>query len=159
MDDPAVVGERMRSVWSNFCSGVTVVTAAGPGGPAGFTCQSFSSLSLEPPLVSFSTARTSTTWPRIRSLGVFCVNVLSQEHEEISSTFARSGTDKFAGVDWAPAPLGSPVLPGVLAWAECTLWAEYDGGDHIIVAGRVETLKGFPGGRPLIFYRGRYGLT
>jgi 3-hydroxy-9,10-secoandrosta-1,3,5(10)-triene-9,17-dione monooxygenase reductase component len=159
MNDPAVTGERMRSVWSSFCSGVTVVTAVGAERPIGFTCQSFSSLSLDPPLVSFSAARTSTTWPKIRAQGIFCVNVLSHDHQDISAAFARSGTDKFAGVDWAPAPLGSPVLGGMLAWAECTLWAEYDGGDHTIVVGRVSSLEGLPGGRPLIFYRGRYGLS
>ena len=90
----------MREVLGHFVSGIVVITAAGPAGPLGFTCQSFASLSLDPPLVSFAPARTSTTWPRIREIGVFCVNVLAAGHEELSSGFARSGGDKFAGVDW-----------------------------------------------------------
>ncbi|HEV7870413.1 MAG TPA: flavin reductase family protein, partial [Modestobacter sp.] len=102
---PAVVDPRvMRDVLGHFVSGVTVVTAMGADGPLGFTCQSFSSLSLDPPLVAFAPARTSTTWPRLREAGRFCVNVLAEEQSDLSRQFARSGTDKFAGVSWAPSP-------------------------------------------------------
>ncbi|WP_073456456.1 flavin reductase family protein [Pseudonocardia thermophila] len=152
--DPAT----MRSVLGHFASGVVVVTAAGPAEPLGFTCQSFASLSLDPPLVSFAPARTSKTWPRIREIGRFCVNVLAADHEHLSAGFARSGSDKFAGVSWQPSPTGSPVLDGVCAWIDCTLWAEYDGGDHTIVVGRVEHLGAGQGRAPLLFYRGGYGL-
>jgi len=150
----------MREVLGHFVSGIVVVTAIGGAGePIGFTCQSFASLSLDPPLISFSPARTSTTWPRIRPVATFCVNVLAADHQELSAGFARSGVDKFAGVDWRAAPSGSPILDGVSAWIDCTLWNEYDGGDHTIAVGRVHDLGADPARLPLLFYRGRYGVA
>lgn len=149
--------ERLRTVMGEFCSGVVVVTALGDE-PLGFTCQSFASLSLDPPLVSFCPSRTSTTWPRIRETGRFCVNVLADDHAEVSGAFARSGTDKFAGVDWVPTRSGTPAIAGVGAWVDCSLWAEYDGGDHTIVVGRVEQVHADPSTSPLVFHRGAYGL-
>ncbi|WP_433507834.1 flavin reductase family protein [Pseudonocardia halophobica] len=154
-----VTPEAMRDVLGHFVSGVVVITAQGPDGPLGFTCQSFASLSLDPPLISFSPARTSSTWPRIREVGSFCVNVLAEDHQEYSNGFARSGTDKFAGVSWNSAPSGSPVLEGVSAWIDCTLWNEYDGGDHTVVLGRVSDLGADASRLPLLFYRGGYGIT
>lgn len=150
----------MREVLGHFVSGIVVITAIGPDGPLGFTCQSFASLSLDPPLVNFSPARTSSTWPRIRGVGAFCVNVLAADHQHVSAGFARSGVDKFAGVGWRPAPMtGAPVLDGVSAWVECELWAEHDGGDHTIAVGRVLDLGADASRLPLLFYRGRYGVT
>ncbi len=148
----------MRDVLGHFASGVTVVTAIADEGPIGFTCQSFSSLSLDPPLVVFAPARTSSTWPRLREIGRFCVNVLAEDQTELSGAFARSGTDKFAGVHWRTSRRGQPVLDDVVAWIDCELWAEYDGGDHTLVAARVLDLGGDPGRRPLLFHRGAYGL-
>ena len=152
----------MREVLGHFVSGIVVVTAACPDGPIGFTCQSFASLSLDPPLVSFAPARTSSTWPRIRASGAFCINVLAADHQEISVGFARptsTGVDKFDGVAWRPGPSGAPVLDGVSAWIDCTLWNEYDGGDHTIAVGRVLDLGAAPERLPLLYYRGRYGVT
>jgi flavin reductase (DIM6/NTAB) family NADH-FMN oxidoreductase RutF len=146
----------MREVLGHFVSGIVVVTAVGADGPLGFTCQSFNSLSLDPPLVSLAPARVSTTWPQIRAAGAFCVNVLAAEHEDLSAAFARSGVDKFAGVAWTPGPSGAPVLDGVSAWVDCSLWAEYDGGDHTIAVGRVRDLGADPSRPPLLYYRGRY---
>ncbi len=151
----------MRDVLGHFPTGVVVVTARAPDGdPLGFTCQSFASLSLEPPLVSFAPARTSTTWPRIRDVGAFCVNVLAAGQRDRSVGFARGGgaVDKFTGVDWWPAPSGAPVLEGVSAWVDCALHAEHDGGDHTIVVGRVLDLGADPARLPLLFYRGGYGV-
>jgi 3-hydroxy-9,10-secoandrosta-1,3,5(10)-triene-9,17-dione monooxygenase reductase component len=152
--DPQV----LRDVLGHFASGVTVVTALTGEGPAGFTCQSFSSLSLDPPLVAFAPARTSQTWPALRSIGRFCVNVLAEGQGAVSQNFARSGVDKFAGVPWSPSAHGSPVLDGVVAWIDGELWAEYDGGDHSIVVARVLDLGADPDRRPLLFHRGAYGL-
>ena len=149
----------MREVLGHFVSGIVVITASGPDGPLGFTCQSFSSLSLDPPLVSFAPARSSSTWPQIRSVGAFCVNVLAADHQEISAGFARSGVDKFAGVTWRPGPSGAPVLEGVSAWIDCVFRDEFDGGDHTIVVGQVQDLWADPARLPLLFYRGRYGVT
>ncbi|MEV0317065.1 flavin reductase family protein [Streptomyces sp. NPDC050659] len=156
---------EFRRVLGNFATGVTVVTAPaqeGEPGPAGFACQSFSSLSLDPPLVSFMVARTSTTWPRIARAGVFCVNVLGADQGELCRGFAVSGADKFAGVAYEAAPVtGSPRLAGVPAWIDCTIQAVHTGGDHLIVVGRVDALgtsdEGESGGDPLLFHRGRFG--
>ena len=155
----AITPEVMRSAMGAFCSGVVVVTALGEAPdaePLGFTCQSFASLSLDPPLISFSPARTSSTWPRIRAVGRFAVNVLAHDHAELSNKFARSGTGKYAGVSWDLSPNGSPILEGVSAWVECTLWREYDGGDHTIVIGEVTALDHDVERDPLLFYRGSY---
>ncbi|MCW2531624.1 MAG: uncharacterized protein JWP62_1194 [Blastococcus sp.] len=158
-DVPRIVDPQvMREVLGHFASGVTVVTAVTEDGPAGFTCQSFSSLSLDPPLVAFAPARTSRTWPKLRAIGRFCVNVLAEGQDDVSQNFARSGADKFAGVPWLPSAHGSPVLDGVVAWIDGELWAEYDGGDHSIVVARVLDLGADPDRRPLLFHRGAYGL-
>jgi flavin reductase (DIM6/NTAB) family NADH-FMN oxidoreductase RutF len=158
-DVPRIVDpEVMREVLGHFASGVTVVTALTADGPTGFTCQSFSSLSLEPPLVAFAPARTSQTWPALRVIGRFCVNVLAEGQDAVSQNFARSGVDKFDGVPWSPSAHGSPVLDGVVAWIDGELWAEYDGGDHSIVVARVLDLGAEPDRRPLLFHRGSYGL-
>ena len=149
---------RMREVLGHFASVVTVVTADTGDGPLGFTCQSFSSLSLDPPLVVFAPARTSQTWPRLREIGRFCVNVLAEDQTEVSQSFARSGVDKFAGVRWIRSRHGSPVLEDVVAWIDGELWAEYDGGDHTLAVARVLDLGADPGRRPLLFHRGSYGL-
>lgn len=157
---PVASGE-FRRVLGNFATGVTVITAPaadGESGPAGFACQSFSSLSLDPPLVVFMVGRTSTTWPRIARAGVFCVNVLAAHQGALCSGFAVSGADKFAGVDHEPAPFsGSPRLAGATAWIDCAIHAVHTGGDHLIVVGRVEALgTGDSEETPLLFHKGRF---
>jgi flavin reductase (DIM6/NTAB) family NADH-FMN oxidoreductase RutF len=94
----------------------------------------------------------------LRVLGRFCVNVLAEGQDDLSQNFARSGVDKFAGVHWMPSRRGNPVLDDVVAWIEAELWAEYDGGDHTIVAARVLDLDAAPHRRPLLYHRGSYGL-
>ncbi|SER00573.1 NADH-FMN oxidoreductase RutF, flavin reductase (DIM6/NTAB) family [Streptomyces sp. yr375] len=156
--------DEFRRVLGNFASGVTIVTAPaaeGQSGPAGFACQSFSSLSLDPPLVAFMVGRTSTTWPRIAHAGVFCVNVLSAGQGPLCRAFARSGTDKFAGVEYDAAPVsGAPRLTGTLAWIDCAIHAVHTGGDHLIVVGRVNALGAgdddATAGQPLLFHKGRF---
>lgn len=153
---------EFRRVLGTFATGVTVITAPateGESAPAGFACQSFSSLSLDPPLVCFMVGRTSATWPRIARAGVFCVNVLGAGQGELCRAFAVSGADKFAGVTHDPAPVsGSPRLTGAAAWIDCTVHAVHTGGDHLIVVGRVDALgTGEAPGGPLLFHRGRFG--
>jgi flavin reductase (DIM6/NTAB) family NADH-FMN oxidoreductase RutF len=148
--------QRLRHVLGHFASGLTVITAATDNGPAGFTCQSFSSLSLEPALVTFSPARSSSTWPQLRQAGQFTVNILPAEQQHLAAQFARSGTDKFAGVDYSASPLGNPMLDKALAWVDCELHEEYDGGDHTIVVGAVRALGARDGAEPLLFFKGNY---
>jgi len=155
---PSITSERFRAVLGHFASGVTVVTATSEGGPVGFTAQAFIALSLDPPLVVTTAQRTSQSWPRIESVGAFAVNVLAEGQETLARTFAVSGVDKFTGVGWEPAPVtGAPLLEGALAWVECRLERTYDGGDHVIVAGRVLDLAVRGEGKPLLFYRGGFG--
>ncbi|MFI6639443.1 flavin reductase family protein [Streptomyces sp. NPDC050504] len=154
--DPA----EFRAVLGHFASGVTVVTTRDEDGPTGFACQSFASLSLDPPLVVFMVGRGSTTWPRIARAGFFCVNVLGAEQGGLCRGFAVSGADKFAGVGYGEAPVtGAPLLDGVPAWVDCRVHAVHTGGDHLIVVGRVEALGSTEGegGEPLLFHRGRFG--
>ncbi|WP_363316522.1 flavin reductase family protein [Brevibacterium sp.] len=154
---------RMRHVMSGFATGVAVVTASTPAGPAGITFQSFTSLSLDPPLISFNPTRTSTTWPRIRRAGRFCVNVLGAEQEHLARIFSHpsggpaGAAAQFSGVSHRLSELGSPRLSGALAWIECTLEAEYDGGDHTIVVGRVAGMSTVENAGPLLYFRGGYG--
>ncbi|MGW1333057.1 flavin reductase family protein [Streptomyces rubiginosohelvolus] len=155
---PPIAPAEFRRVLGHFASGVTVVTARDADGPTGFACQSFASLSLDPPLVTFMVARTSTTWPRIARAGVFCVNILGAEQGALCRGFAVSGSDKFAGVAYGDAPAtGSPLLDSVPAWIDCRVHAVHTGGDHLIVVGRVEALGAEEEGEPLLFHRGAFG--
>jgi 3-hydroxy-9,10-secoandrosta-1,3,5(10)-triene-9,17-dione monooxygenase reductase component len=151
--DPA----RFRTVLGHFCSGITIITALDGGAPVGLTCQSFSSVSLEPPLVLFCATKSSSSWPRIRSAGHFCANILGEDQEELCRSFAQSGADKFAGVGWTPGPSGAPVITGCLAYVDCELEAVHDAGDHDIAVGRVLELDHAKAGGPLLFFRGGYG--
>jgi 3-hydroxy-9,10-secoandrosta-1,3,5(10)-triene-9,17-dione monooxygenase reductase component len=153
---------EFRSVIGHFCSGVTVMAALNDGTPVGLTCQSFFSLSLDPALVAFSVSRTSSSFPAIRDVGSLVINILGAGQEEVSNGFARSGTDKWAGVSWQPSVnLGHPVIQGVVAHLECEIAEVIDGGDHLLVIARVRHLEAHvtqperqP--NPLLFYRGRY---
>ena len=156
--DP-ISSDDYRHVLGHFCTGVTVITTAGPQGPAGFACQAFAALSLTPPLVLFCPSRTSSTWPVIEQSGHFCVNVLTDGQQELARRFGTSGGDKFAGVPWSASPGGSPVLDGALTWVECTVEAVHEAGDHYLVTGRVAGLGATRASRPLLFYRGRYAAT
>ncbi|MVU76254.1 flavin reductase [Nocardia sp. ET3-3] len=153
---PAIDASAFKTVLGRFASGVTVITALDEGEPIGFACQSFASLSIDPPLVSFFPARTSSTWPRIRAAGRFCVNILADDQAEICRRLGRPGADKFTGVEWAASENGSPLLAGAMASIDCALHDEVDGGDHTIVIGRVTSLNEHSEARPLVFYRAAF---
>ena len=140
-----------------FASGVVVATGCLAGEPAGFAAQSFASLSLDPPLVALCPAKSSRSWPKLRSSGSFCINILARGQREVSDLFAQSGVDKFAHLDWRAGATGSPVLSGVLAYVDCELVDEHDAGDHTIAVGRVRDLGVLkPDASPLLFFRGGY---
>lgn len=147
---------EFRAVLGHFASGVTVVTGIDAEGPLGLTCQSFFSLSLDPPLIAIAPANTSVSWPRIEATGSFCANVLAQDQEPIAWAFASSGGDKFVGVGWSPTTTGCPHIHGALAWIDCDVHEVLDGGDHRLVVGHVRELGSDPG-EPLLFYRGGFG--
>jgi flavin reductase (DIM6/NTAB) family NADH-FMN oxidoreductase RutF len=151
--DPAT----FRHVLGHLPTGVTIVTAHGAEGPVGMACNSFTSVSLAPPLVSFCPALTSTTWPSIRDAGRFCVNVLGGHHEDICRTFALRGVDRFAQGGWHERS-GGPGLDDAAAWIDCDIQALHDAGDHVIVVGRVLALEAAERqAPPLVFHRGVYG--
>lgn len=146
-----------KEAMGRFATGVTVVTALEDGVPVGFTCQSFVSLSLDPPLVALAPAKSSTSWPRIARAGTFCVNILADDQAGICRSMAVSGGDKFAGVAWHVAARGgAPVIEGSLAWVDCRLELIHDAGDHELVIGRVLDL-GLGSGEPLLFYKSSFG--
>jgi 3-hydroxy-9,10-secoandrosta-1,3,5(10)-triene-9,17-dione monooxygenase reductase component len=169
-----VAGEQFRQVLGHFCTGVAVITTADAAGPAGFTCQSFAALSLDPPLVLFCPAVASATWPRIEKAGHFCANVLADEQRELARVFAgqgagraggaagaagAAGAGKFDGVGWSPAPSGAPVLDDAVAWVTAEVADVHEAGDHYLVTGRVTGLEACRPGPPLLFYKGRYAVT
>ncbi len=154
---PAFDAATFRTVLGHFCSGITIVTAVDHAEPVGLTCQSFSSVSLDPPLVLFVPAKAANSWPRIRSAGHFCANVLAEDQEPLGRRFAIRGADKFAGVGWRPAPTGAPILDGCIAYVDCEIEAVHDSGDHDIVVGRVVDLAVTSETSPLLFFRGGYG--
>ncbi len=147
----------MRTVLGHFCTGIAVITGHDGQRPLGFTCQSITSVSLDPPYVSFCPSRGSSTWPLIRAGGRLCINILADHQEAVCAQFARSSADKFAGIDWSAAQNGAPRLHGTLATIEADLEYEYSAGDHTIVVAHVSALKAH-GGQPLLFYRGDYGV-
>ncbi len=147
---------EFRAVLGHFASGLVLVTGLHDGQPAGLTCQSFFSLSLDPPLVAMAPGKSSTSWPRVSSTGNICINVLATNQEALARTFAKSGAEKFAGVGWSPAANGAPRLDGALAWIDCTIQESREAGDHYLVVAQVEDLE-TGSGQPLLFYRGGFG--
>lgn len=154
---PSFDAAKFRQVLGHFPTGVTVITATPDTGPVGMAVGSFCSVSLDPPLVAFFPAHTSSSWPGIESAGSFCVNILAEDQEDVSRRFASKDTDKFAGVGWKPAGSGAPLLDGVLAWIDCDIDTITDAGDHLCVMGRVRDLDVSHDGAPLLFFRGGYG--
>ncbi|GAA1627086.1 flavin reductase family protein [Nonomuraea maheshkhaliensis] len=150
---------RFRQVLGRFATGVVAITAVDPlsGRPCGLAANSFTSVSLDPPLVAFCVAHTSTSWPKVRTAKVVTVNVLAETQQDVCAQMASKGGDKFAGLDWTGSPGGNPVLDGALAWLDCVVEAEHVAGDHMIVVARVHQLDTLAEGGPLLFFRGGYG--
>lgn len=148
-----------RAALSQYAAGITVITGMDTDAPVGFTCQSFYSVSVRPPLVSFSVMRDSTTYPHMRAGGRFAVNVLSHRQDWISNQFAHKGTDKWDGVAWTSSAAGNPVIDGCLLWLDCELHQEHEAGDHFVVIGRVRSISvnhAAADDAPLVFFRGSY---
>lgn len=146
---------NFRTVLGRLPTGVVIVTGGDPEHPSGLVVGSFMSQSLDPPLVAVSPAKTSTSWPALQEAGAFCANVLHSDQTELARSFARSGTDKFAGVAWRPAPVtGAPVLEGVAAWIDCRIERTIEAGDHWLVLGEVLELAVDVEGGALVFHSG-----
>ena len=146
---------HLRSVLGNFATGVTAVCSRTPeGAPFGLTVSSFTSVSLDPPLVSFCVKGGSWSWDQIQASRRFSVSVLSSDHSDVCRTLARPSDDRLAGIDWFESPTGAPLISGALAWFDCRLHAAHRAGDHDIVLGLVESLE-MADHRPdpLLFFR------
>ncbi|HET6509935.1 MAG TPA: flavin reductase [Baekduia sp.] len=154
---PGFDAQTFRQVLGHYPTGVCVVTAIVGGRPAGMAVGSFTSVSLDPPLVAFLPDRSSTSFPKIRAAGSFCVNVLGADQEDVCRALAAKVEDKFRDVPWAAGPSGSPVLDGAVAWIDCDLESVAEAGDHYIVLGRVRDLDVHQGSLPLLFFKGGYG--
>jgi flavin reductase (DIM6/NTAB) family NADH-FMN oxidoreductase RutF len=146
-----------RDALGRFATGVAFVTAAPDGKPAGLIVNSLASVSLEPPLVSFSPSRSSLTWSRMRRARRFGVNVLGSQHERWATRATPAGADRFAGLDWQLGHGAVPLLMDALASLECEIVAEHPAGDHWIVVGRVDDLRISPITDPLVFFAGAFG--
>lgn len=134
-----------------------MVTARHPdAGLIGITANSFSSVSLDPPLVLFSIANTARSLPAFLEAPGFCVNVLRKDQRALSSRFARQGGDKWEGVDHITGRFGAPILPNTMAAFDCLHYAQYEGGDHRIIVGRVVDMEHNIEGEPLLFFGGKY---
>lgn len=158
MSRPPLDPAKFRQVLGHFPTGVAVVTGVDPAGqPAGMAVGSFSSVSLDPPLVAFMPDKSSSSWPKFRDTGSFCVNILGAEQENVCRAFAMRGGDKFKELLWRPAGSGAPILDGVLAWIDCDTEVIHEAGDHYIVIGRVRELEIGTPALPLVFFQGGYG--
>lgn len=149
---------RYREVLGQYPTGVCVVTAMqGDNRPAGFVIGSFTSVSLDPPLVAFFPDKKSSSWPKIETTGHFCVNILSADQEHLCRQFASKSEDKFAGVRVRNGVTGAPIIEDVVAWIECDLESVTEAGDHYIVLGRVRDMRIEKPALPLLFFQGGYG--
>jgi flavin reductase (DIM6/NTAB) family NADH-FMN oxidoreductase RutF len=146
-----------RDAMGCFASAVTVVsTTTDQGQAVGMTVNSFNSVSLDPPLILFCLGREATAYDHFLAAGRFAVNILRQDQDKISNSFAADGANFFQTLDPEVSAMGNPLVPNALAVFDCETEAVHDGGDHVILIGRVSELRHDADGEPLLYYRGRY---
>ena len=147
----------LRSTLGNFATGVTVVTAlASDGEPVGVTISSFNSVSLDPPLILWSLSLNSSSIETFRNASHYSVNILSADQRELSNRFASNSDNRFSDLQVTLGLGGTPLIEGCCAWFECTNEAQYPGGDHLILVGRIERFSQGPLASPLIFHKAAY---
>lgn len=150
--------KALRHVFGQFCTGVTAVCASdAEGRPCGITVNSFSSLSLDPPLALFALTRESETLKVIQAAGAFSINVLADSQKDVSNKLAkRGGPEKMEGVPTRTGVTGAPIIEGSIGHFDCTLYAEYDGGDHVILVGEIKHAQAGEELPPLLYFRSGY---
>jgi len=154
----AFEGRALRDAFGSFATGVTIVTTAGPDGrDIGLTANSFSSVSLDPPMVLWSLARSAASLEAFRHCGHFAVHILSADQEALSTRFASKGVDRFEGLALERGPGGVPMLTACTARFACRLAYQYEGGDHVIFVGEILDFS-HSAQKPLVFHGGRYGM-
>jgi flavin reductase (DIM6/NTAB) family NADH-FMN oxidoreductase RutF len=156
-DSSPIDPRDFRSALGSYGTGVTIITAAdAQGKPYGLTCNSFASVSLNPPLVLWSLLLYSSSLTVFQNASHFAVNVLGASQQALASKFAKSSDDKFHGVEWAPGLGNAPLLAGSVANFQCRSVSRYYGGDHVIFLGAVEAYS-YNRSEPLLFLRGGFG--
>ncbi|MCX4878870.1 flavin reductase family protein [Streptomyces sp. NBC_00847] len=149
--------DLLRSVFRRHAAGVAVITAQGDAGPVGFTATSLTSVSAEPPLLSFGISTGASSWPAISATDHIGVHILGDHQQDLAATFARSGADRFgAPTAWREGPEGVPVLDDVLAWLVCRVVGRVPAADHRIVLAEVVLGDPTGRGRPLVYHQGRF---
>ncbi|AKM11236.1 flavin reductase family protein [Croceicoccus naphthovorans] len=149
--------KHFRNVLGAYPTGVALITAIDDEGErTGMVVGSFTSISLDPPLVGFFPDKGSSTYPKIEKVGRFCVNVLGSDQKALCQRFASKQSDKFLDLAHGTSPSGQPVFDEALAWVDCAIERIEDIGDHWLVIGRVEALDVCGGDTPLLFHRGGY---
>ena len=147
----------LRSAFGTYATGVTIVTTVDAGGmDVGMTANSFSSVSLEPPLLLWSLGRTATNFTAFNNADSFIVHVLAEHQRDLSNRFAQKGIDKFAGLRISRGLGGMPMLEGCAAYFECRTYARYDAGDHVIQLGEIVSFEHTTGAPPLLYHAGDY---
>jgi flavin reductase (DIM6/NTAB) family NADH-FMN oxidoreductase RutF len=147
---------RLRAVFGAFPTGVTAVAGLVGGEPVGLAASSFTSVSLDPPLVSVCVGATSTSWPGLSSLPRIGISVLAEHHEEVSRAMTRGQSERFAGVRWRATEDGAVLLSDAVAWLDCSIYAEYPAGDHTIVVLAVHDVDADHTVSPLVFHGSTY---
>lgn len=157
-DEPPgpVTDDLFRAVFRDHAARVVVVTAPGDAGPAGFTATSLASVSLCPPMVSFSIARSGSAWRTVSHSRRVAVHLLAEDQDWLASTFATSGIDRFAGVTWRSAPRGEPLIDGCAGYLGCQVVQHVPAGDHVVVLARVTEARMNRAGAPLVYHDGAY---
>jgi len=145
-----------RDTLGRYPTGVAVIAATTPDGPAGMAVNSFTSVSLEPPLIAFCPMLTSSSWMQIKPIGGFAVSLLRSHHEPVARLFSQKGADRFGAHDWHRSPAGHPILAESLGWLDATIESVTRAGDHDVVIARVDHWSEAGEGRPLVFFSGRY---
>lgn len=150
--------DHFRAVMRHLPTGVAAICAAelGAGTPAGLIVGTFQSLSLDPALVTFSVARTSTSWPKIASAGRFSVSLLADGQQSVCKALSGKTGDKFASIEWTSSSYGTPHIDKALGWIDCSIRQELDGGDHVLIIADVLQMTA-AAGEPLVFHGGRLG--
>lgn len=145
--------KEMREVCGQFITGVAVVTSSTEDGPVGITVNSFTSVSLSPPLVLFCIHHQSPVLPAILESGVFAVNILAEDQAELCHSFAKRATARFSDIKSVPGVTGAPILPEALAYLDCSVVSQHRGGDHYIIVGEAVGIGLLRPGNPLTFFR------
>ena len=157
MSETTIDPADFRKVLGSYPTGVCVITALNEGKPAGMVVGTFTSVSLDPPLVGFFPDKSSSSWPLIEKAGHFCVNVMGSDQQDVCRSFSAKGEAKFVGVEYALSDHNLPIIANSIASIECELYSVTEAGDHWFVLGRVLRMETVREDDPMLFHLGRYG--